>query len=151
MTVFLSSYTNSVDKKGRVSIPAPFRAEIATHSRPQIVVYAAPDGAYLTAWGYDDFLQLAHTIQKMPPLSGARQRLARTLLAAARPLSADETGRILLPENFLSHANISEGATFAGQGDTFTIWNPAAYNGQHAEDIGNYEADIALLNEHWGG
>ncbi|PPR08945.1 MAG: hypothetical protein CFH44_00552, partial [Proteobacteria bacterium] len=33
MTTFLSSYTNSIDKKSRVSVPASFRAELANCSR----------------------------------------------------------------------------------------------------------------------
>jgi MraZ protein len=149
MTVFLASYTNGVDKKGRVSVPAAFRTELATHSRQQVVVYAAPEDQYLMGWGYDDFLRFAEKIKRMPALSPQRQRLARTLLAAARPLGFDETGRILLPENFLAHADISDKALFAGQGEYFTVWQPDRYEAKQAADLTHYEDDLALLSENW--
>ena len=149
MTVFLSSYVNGVDKKGRVSVPAAFRAALATHSRQQVVVYAAPDNNYLMAWGYDDFLQFAEKIKRMPALSPQRQRLARTLLAAARPLGFDDTGRILLPENFLKHGKISEKAMFAGQGEYFTIWQPEYYEDVQKADLAHYEEDLEALSSGW--
>ena len=57
MTVFLSSYVNTVDRKGRVSVPAPFRAEMANQSRQMVVIYQAPNENFLYAWGYDDFVK----------------------------------------------------------------------------------------------
>ena len=149
MTVFLSSYVNGVDKKGRVSVPAAFRAELATHSRQQVVVYAAPDNKYLMAWGYDDFLRFAEKIKKMPALSPQRQRLARTLLAAARPLGFDENGRIMLPDNFLEYAAVEGKALFAGQGDYFTIWNPDKYEEVQRADLEHYNDDLELLSAGW--
>ncbi len=147
--MFLASYTNGVDKKGRVSVPASFRAELAHHSRPGVVVYAAPEEQYLYAWGYDDFTKFAETIKKMPPLAPERQRLARTLLAAARPLNFDDNGRIMLPEPFLNHTGITEKALFAGQGDYFTIWQPARYEAVQSADQAHYTDDITLLSEGW--
>ena len=147
--MFLSSYVNGVDKKGRVSVPAAFRYELATHSRAQVVVYAAPDDKYLYAWGYDDFLQFAEKIKKMPAMSPQRQRLARTLLAAARPLGFDDNGRIMLPENFIKHADISGKAIFAGQGDYFTILQPENYEAKQEADLEHYEDDLAALSGLW--
>lgn len=149
MTVFLSSYTNGVDKKGRVSVPAPFRAEVALHSKQAIVVYAAPREGFLYAWGYDDFIKFAERINKMPPMSRERQRLARTLLAGARPLGFDSEGRILLPQEFLSAAGIDDKILFAGQGEYFTIWDPEKYAAKQAEDFEHYEDDIDSLSAAW--
>ena len=149
MTVFLSSYTNAVDKKGRVSVPASFRTEMATHSRQMIVVYAAPKEGFLYAWGYDDFVKFAERIKKLPPMSKERQRLSRTILASARPLSFDGDGRVLVPENFLKEAGIEGKALFAGQGEYFTVWNPEAYEAKQSEDWGFYDDDIDMLSTEW--
>jgi MraZ protein len=155
MTVFLSSYLNGVDKKGRVSVPASFRHEMATHSRQQIVVYAAPDagskGGYLYGWAYDDFVKLAEKIQQLPALSPVRQRLARAILAAARPLSFDDGGRIMLPENLMKTAGITENVMFAGQGEYFTLWNPERFEAQMSEDAASLTDDLAALDGLWPG
>lgn len=150
MTVFLSSYLNGVDKKGRVSVPALFRTEMAAHTRQNtVVVYAAPEGRYLYGWAYDDFIKLAEKIQQLPALSPVRQRLARAILAAARPLNFDDGGRIMVPENLLKVAGIEEEALFAGEGEYFTIWNPKRFDEQMAADGGSLEADLAELNSKW--
>jgi MraZ protein len=149
MTVFLSSYVNTVDKKGRVSVPASFRGEMVNHSRQVVVVYAAPKEGYLYAWGYDDFVKFAERIKKLPPMSKERQRLARTILAAARPINFDGEGRVLLPENLMKEAGIEGKALFAGQGDYFTIWNPDRYEERQEEDLTHYDEDIEALSAGW--
>lgn len=149
MTVFLSSYTNSVDKKGRVSVPASFRAEMAPHSRQTVVAFAAPKEGFIYAWSYDDFVIFAEKIKALPPMSATRQRLARTILAAARPLGFDSEGRIMIPEELLAGSDINGKALFAGQGDYFTIWNPDKYQDKLATDEDNFTEDMALLESDW--
>jgi MraZ protein len=160
MTVFLASTLNGVDRKGRVSVPATFRAEMAGHSRQTVVVYMNPAAGqgvqgeqqqrkYLYAWAYDDFVKLANRIGQLPALSPVRQRLARTILAAARPLNFDDGGRIMLPENLAQAAGITETALFAGEGEYFTIWNPAEFDAQLADDSHSAAADLAELAALW--
>lgn len=149
MTVFLSSYLNGVDKKGRVSVPAPFRNEMAQHPRQVVVVYAAPEGGYLYGWAYEDFVKLAANIQRMPPLSPVRQRLARAILAAARPLSFDSEGRIAIPEHLMQAAGLEGDVLFAGQGEYFTLWNPKRYEGQLVDDKAFTNDDLTELSKAW--
>jgi MraZ protein len=149
LTVFLSSYVNGVDKKGRVSVPASFRAELAQHSRQTVVVYAAPNEPYLFAWGYDDFVQFAERIKKLPPMSRERQRLARNILAAARPVAVDGDGRMMLPQELIEKANIDEKALFAGQGDYFTIWQPEAFEKAQNDDLAFFDEDLERLSTEW--
>lgn len=145
MTTFLSTYVNKVDKKGRVSVPADFRGELVHQSRQTVVVFASPTEPFLYAWGYDDFLKFADRIKRLPAMSKERQRLARSILAAARPLGFDSEGRILLPEPFISKANVGEAALFAGMGDYFTIWNPETYDAQQSEDLSFFDNDLEAL------
>jgi MraZ protein len=147
VTVFLATYLNGVDRKGRVSVPASFRNEMAAHARQMVVVYAAPEGGYLYGWAYDDFVKLAEQIQRLPALSPTRARLARAILAAARPLSFDDTGRISLPGDLMKAAGIEGQATFAGQGEYFTIWQPARYEAQLKSDAPEFEKDLEALNK----
>lgn len=147
MTTFLSSYTNSIDKKSRVSVPASFRAELANCSRQTIVVYKAVNENFLFAWSYDDFLDFANKIKKLPALSKQRQRLSRTILAASKPLQIDSDGRMTLPEEFTSALNLEGKVMFAGQGEYFTVWNPEEFETQMQNDMDFYDNDIELLNQ----
>tara|TARA_Y100001960_G_scaffold330622_1_gene425157 strand:+ start:3318 stop:3779 length:462 start_codon:yes stop_codon:yes gene_type:complete len=147
MTTFLSSFENSIDKKSRVSVPASFRAELANCSRQTIVIYKAVNENFLFAWSYDDFLEFAQKIKKLPALSKQRQRLSRTILAAAKPVQIDADGRIVLPEQLATSLNLEGKVMFAGQGEYFTIWNPTEFNKQAEDDMAFYDNDIEVLNQ----
>lgn len=147
MTTFLSSYTNSIDKKSRVSVPASFRAELANCSRQTIVIYKAVNENFLFAWSYDDFLEFAQKIKKLPALSKQRQRLSRTILAAAKPVQIDADGRMVLPEELSQTLNLDGKVMFAGQGEYFTIWNPTEFEKQAEDDMAFYDNDIEILNQ----
>jgi MraZ protein len=147
MTTFLSSFENNIDKKSRVSIPASFRAELANQSRQNIVIYKAINENFLFAWSYDDFLEFAQKIKKLPAMSKQRQRLSRTILAAAKPVQIDADGRIILPENFAQSLKLDSKVMFAGQGEYFTIWNPEEFNKQAEDDMTFYDNDIEVLNQ----
>lgn len=147
MTTFLSSFENSIDKKSRVSVPASFRAELSNCSRQTIVIYKAVNENFLFAWSYDDFLEFAQKIKKLPALSKQRQRLSRTILAAAKPVQIDADGRIVLPEQLAQSLNLDGKVMFAGQGEYFTIWNPEEFNKQAEDDMAFYDNDIEVLNQ----
>ena len=147
MTTFLSSFENSIDKKSRVSVPASFRAELANCSRQTIVIYKAVNENFLFAWSYDDFLEFAQKIKKLPALSKQRQRLSRTILAAAKPVQIDADGRMVLPEQLANSLNLEGKVMFAGQGEYFTIWNPTEFNKQAEDDMAFYDNDIEVLNQ----
>ncbi|HAG52970.1 MAG TPA: hypothetical protein DCL21_04195 [Alphaproteobacteria bacterium] len=147
MTTFLSSYINSIDKKSRVSVPASFRAELANCSRQTIVIYKAVNENFLFAWSYDDFLEFAQKIKKLPALSKQRQRLSRTILAAAKPVQIDADGRIVLPETLSTALDLEGKIMFAGQGEYFTIWNPTEFEKQAEDDMAFYDNDIEVLNQ----
>ncbi|PPR08599.1 MAG: Transcriptional regulator MraZ, partial [Proteobacteria bacterium] len=139
--------TNSIDKKSRVSVPASFRAELANCSRQTIVIYKAVNENFLYAWSYDDFLEFAQKIKKLPALSKQRQRLSRTILAAAKPVQIDADGRMVLPEAQANALNLNGKVMFAGQGEYFTIWNPEEFEKQAEDDMAFYDNDIEVLNQ----
>jgi MraZ protein len=55
------------------------------------------------------------------------------IFSSSHQLAWDSEGRVMLPEEILSHANISEHAAFVGKGRTFQIWEPEALKIQTAE------------------
>jgi len=110
-------------------------------------VYKAVNESFLFAWSYDDFLLFADKIKKLPALSKQRQRLSRTILAAAKPLQIDSDGRMTLPEEFAKALNVNEKVMFAGQGEYFTIWNPSDFEAQALDDMEFYDNDIEILNQ----
>ncbi len=124
MELFLSTYVNKVDRKGRVSVPATFRAALAGQRFPGIVVFPSFKYRALDASGIDRMDELAARLETLDEFSEEHENLAALLFGASQPLPFDSEGRIVLPEKLAEHALISESAAFVGLGKSFQIWEP---------------------------
>ncbi len=128
MTQFLGTHTNRLDAKGRVSIPAPFRAVLKTNGDAIAALVLRPSHKHscIEGWSGAAFQSLAKPFDQLDMFSEAQDDLATTLFADAHPLETDRDGRIVLPEALVAHAGLSETVVFMGLGRTFQIWQPEA-------------------------
>lgn len=128
MAVFLSTFVNKVDKKGRVSVPASFRAILSQTGFQGAVVYRSftADGV-LDGCGMDFMEDLSRSAEQFDAFSAEQDEITSLIFAEARQLSWDPEGRIMLPEDLLAHANITDACAFVGKGRTFQIWQPEAF------------------------
>lgn len=127
MALFLSTYVNKVDKKGRVSVPAPFRAVLSNQHFPGIVAYGSFINACIEACGMDRLERLYKQIEALDPFSEERDAFSNTILGGSQQLSFDSEGRVMLPDALMVQAGIDDQAVFVGKGETFEIWQPKAY------------------------
>ncbi|HEX4111697.1 MAG TPA: cell division/cell wall cluster transcriptional repressor MraZ [Stellaceae bacterium] len=124
MTLFVSSYSNKIDRKGRVSVPAPFRQILATKGSEAVVLYPHPKHPAIEGSGMDLLEDYAARLAQMPEYDEDRDAL-QGLFSDAFQVTPDTEGRIILPEHLTSHAGLGENAIFVGQGRKFEIWDPA--------------------------
>lgn len=127
MALFLSTYVNRIDKKGRVSVPAPFRSVLANQHFPGIVAYPSFVHECIEACGMERMEKLSESIDGMDPYSEQRDAFAASILGGCVQLSFDAEGRVLLPEKLIAVAKLKEQAVFAGKGQTFEIWSPEVF------------------------
>lgn len=132
MALFLSTFVNKVDRKGRVSVPASFRQALAGQNFNGIVAYRSFKLTALEASGIDRMEQLSDRIDALPEFSEDRDALS-SILADAQQLAFDGEGRIVLPELLCQHAGIGETAAFVGLGRTFQIWEPQRFEAHQQE------------------
>lgn len=127
MELFLSTYTNKVDRKGRVSVPATFRSCLATHRHPNIVIlFPSLKSSYLDGSGIDYMDDLQSRLSQLDTLSDEHDELS-LMFADAHQLAIDGDGRIVLPEPLKDHAKIDDEAAFVGRGATFQVWEPGRF------------------------
>jgi len=128
VAVFLSTFVNKVDRKGRVSVPATFRAVLGGQSYPGIVVFPSFREAYnaIEACGMDRMERLSASVDGLNPFSDEHDDFATAIFGSAVQLPFDGEGRVMLPEHLRAHAGITDQAAFVGRGATFQIWEPAA-------------------------
>lgn len=128
MDRFVSTFTNKVDAKGRVSIPAPFRAILERDGYTGgIYCYPALDTVALDAGGERLAKKIDDLLDSFPDPSDERDEIAVALYGDAQVLGIDQDGRIVLPEQLRAHARISGQVTFVGLGYKFQMWEPAGF------------------------
>jgi MraZ protein len=125
MALFLSTYVNKVDRKGRVSVPAPFRAVLAAQPFAGIVAYRSFLGPVIEASGIDRMTKFSEELESLDEDS-ERYQFIGAILADTRQLQFDSEGRIMLPPDLAEFAGITEEAAFVGQGKFFHIREPSA-------------------------
>lgn len=132
MERFVSTFTNKIDAKGRVSVPASFRAVLdrdGYRAADAIGIYCYPslDAPALDCGGEKLVRKVDALLENLPDYSDERDELSVALYGDSRTLSIDGDGRIVLPEEFREHAGLQNRATFVGLGDKFQIWEPERF------------------------
>lgn len=133
MDRFVSTYAMRLDAKGRISIPAPFRALLARDGLEQLYCHPALDQPALEAGGRQLMAGIDALIERYPPYSDAREELASALYGAIETLKLDPEGRVVLTESLKTHASIKDEVAMVGLGTRFRIWEPGRFRAHLAE------------------
>ena len=122
--MFLSTYENKLDKKGRVSVPASFRSYLSNLGYNGVICYPSFNNQSIEAWPQDRIEKISNTIDSLNPFEEKRDFFATSILSESINLQFDSEGRISLTSKLLKHAKIKNSMIFVGQGKTFQIWEP---------------------------
>ena len=122
--MFLSSFENKIDKKGRVSVPATFRSYLNTLGYNGFVSYPSFNHSALEACSQDRIEKLSSTIDSLNPFEEKRDYFATSVLSESESHQFDTEGRVSISEKLLNHAKIKNDVLFVGLGRTFQIWEP---------------------------
>ena len=133
MDQFVSHYMLRLDAKGRVSVPASFRAVLARDGFDGLYCYPALDRPALDAGGNALLAEIQALIAGYPPFSEQREEFALSLYGTSETLKIDGEGRVVLSESLKAHAGISDAASFVGLGHKFRIWEPGRFRAELAE------------------
>jgi MraZ protein len=133
MDQFVSHYMLRLDAKGRVSVPASFRAVLARDGFDGLYCYPALDRPALDAGGNALLAEIQALITGYPPYSEQREQFALSLYGTSETLKIDGEGRVVLTESLKAHADISDAASFVGLGHKFRIWEPSRFRAELAE------------------
>jgi len=125
--MFLSTYVNKVDRKGRVSVPATFRSTLATNRQPNLLIsFPSIRVPAVECTGSDRIEEMQDRIESLEQFSEEYENLTQ-LFADAHPLTMDGEGRVILPERLKQHAQITDDVAFVGLGAMFQLWDPGRY------------------------
>ncbi len=133
MDRFVSNLVLRLDSKGRVSIPASFRAVLTRDGFDGLYCYPALDRPAIDAGGNALMAEIESLIARYAPFSEEREQLAIALYGTSETLKVDGEGRVVLPDSLKAHAGISDSVAFVGLGHKFQIWEPGRFRSELAE------------------
>jgi len=125
--MFISTYENKLDKKGRVSVPAAYRSHLNSLGYNGVVCYPSFTNSSIEFYPKDRLEKIIETIDTLNPFEENRDIFSTSILANSFQLNFDSDGRVTLTEKLLSHSGIKEKVLFVGQGKTFQMWEPTAF------------------------
>jgi MraZ protein len=147
MLVFTGTHINKVDRKGRVSVPAPFRAALSKAGYGEISVFPSYNFKAIEGYGPDLIERMAsETFAAYNPFGTQHDNLATQIFELMRQLEWDAEGRVGLPDELMAHAGITEQVAFVGKGRFFQIWSPESLNAQRAADSAKIAQDPPRLS-----
>ena len=144
MDRFVSTFTNRIDTKGRVSVPATFRTLLARDGFEGVYVYPALDMEALDAGGSRLVADINALLEQLPPYSDERDYLSSALYGDSEVLKLDAEGRIILSDRLREHASITDRVTFVGLGQKFQIWEPDRFS-QHQKEARNRVRELKQM------
>ena len=125
--MFLSTFENKIDKKGRVSVPASFRSYLSNLGYNGVVCYPSFNNSSIEAWPQNRIEKISNSIDALNPFEEKKDYFATSILSESTNLQFDSEGRISLTSKLLKHAKIKNNMLFVGQGKTFQIWEPVIF------------------------
>lgn len=140
--MFLGEFAHTIDDKGRLTIPAKFRDDLASG----VVITRGLDGC-LWAYSRSEWEQLAEKISRLPTTNPAARNFSRFMFANAFDSIPDRQGRVLIPQNLRDYANIESDTIIIGVMNRLELWNPTQWGEVMAAVEEDPEAIVAQLQD----
>lgn len=123
--MFLGRFVHNIDSKGRVAIPAAFRADLAADdSGTPHLVAMEHCLALFPAKGWNAF---AARLERIDPLDRGGALLKLFYFGGSTPAEPDGQGRILIPPDLRERARLGREVSIAGLNDHIEIWDNARF------------------------
>jgi len=119
---FVGRYEHSLDSKGRVILPAKFRADFER-------------GGYLTEnregclalWTPGEFERQMQAMQELAAAGRAERNRARLWAASSYEVEVDRQGRMAIPSHLREFASLEGDVLVHGAIDRIELWNPQVW------------------------
>ena len=116
--MYLGEYEHSLDAKGRLAIPARFRAQLGEGA----IITRGFDGC-LVIYPADVWQSVAKKLDSLSSTQEAARMAKRFVFSGATECEFDKQGRVLVPSFLRGYAELTETAVVVGQFSRIEIWD----------------------------
>jgi len=136
--VFRGIFHNSVDEKGRTSIPARFREQIReSHETPLVLTLGFDQCLFL--YPMDAWKKIEEKLSSLDTLNAEVRQFQRTILKATDEVDMDQQGRIVISPVLRKEAGIGKNIVVVGMLHRIEIWDKEKYENYHAQTTQSLE------------
>lgn len=119
--MFLGEYEHTIDAKGRIAVPAKFRAQMDKGA-----VISKGMGTCLSVYTIDRWEEKSDELVAGKSSDELRD-FERRIYPSASEIELDAQGRMVIPAKLRAYANLGNEVTVAGVRDHFEIWDRAIW------------------------
>jgi MraZ protein len=134
--IFRGRFEYTIDPKGRVNIPAPFRERLLESGQESFFITNFPDCLY--AFAADDWARIEEKLSSVPSTDRQKNAFVRYFLGGAVEAVPDKQGRILIPPSLRSHAGLEKEVVLLGMPNRFEIWSLPRWQ----QEMGRFEKEV---------
>ena len=120
--MFMGEYHHSIDDKGRLIIPAKFRAELGD----KFIITRGIENC-LFAYPIERWETIVHKLESLPFTKKDARNFTRFFLSGATVAEFDKQGRINITSPLINYAGIKKDCVVIGTGDRLEIWSKDAW------------------------
>ena len=140
--MFLGEFSHSLDSKGRLTIPAKFRDQLADG----LVVTRNPLDQCLLVMPMPEWMALSERMKALPLANRQSAQLRRILFSAAEDLQPDKQGRILVSPRLRQYAHVDSEMLVIGMDNYIELWDPQHWNDQVLQQLESGDLDDELFS-----
>jgi MraZ protein len=146
MDRFVSQFTNRLDAKGRVSLPAPFRSLMLKDGSDSIYVHPALGQPTLDCGGGRLIGELEALVKRFPAYSRERELISTAVFGMSQQVKLDGEGRFMVTDLMRRHAGVTESVVFVGMDHKFQIWSPERFAEREAAAAAQMQTVVDLFS-----
>ena len=123
----------ALDAKGRLSLPARYREQVASVCENCLVVTVNPWDQCLWLYPTQEWEAAEAKLMGLSDSDKWDRRTKQILRGYATDCQLDGQGRLLIPPELREFAQLDREVAFLGQGNRFEIWNKATWEVRRGE------------------
>ena len=136
--MFYGEYFHSIDRKGRLILPAKFRETAKSHFIEKFFVTRGLDKC-LFMLSEEEWRSQENKLKNMPFTKQQSRTFNRLYFSGAVEVVFDSQGRILLPQNLKDYAEIKKDVVIVGVSSRIEIWARDKWNEFYGSSRQSYE------------
>ena len=129
MSDFSGKHYKSLDVKGRLIIPAPFREILSSNHSSKLIITNEVFDKCLCAYAVDEWQQLIDRVSQLPQTSDAVKYYMRRVIGSAVECEIDKQGRVLVAPALRVDSGLNGEVVLLGLGNRIEIWDKTELEG----------------------